>query len=43
MDSHNEGAASRADLTKALFMQMAPLSQGVISGMLFIDNPYWLC
>jgi hypothetical protein len=43
VDSHNEAAISRADLTKALFMQMAPLSQGIIYGVLMIDNPWWQC
>jgi hypothetical protein len=33
VDTHNEGAASAADLTKPLFMQFAPLSQGFIQDM----------
>jgi hypothetical protein len=32
-DTHNPNAPTVADLTKALFMEFAPLSQGVISGM----------
>ena len=43
VDSHNQLASTRADLTKSLFMQMAPLNDGIISGVLFIDNPYWEC
>jgi len=42
-DTHNQNASSIADLTKALFMQMAPLSQGVISSAVVFDNPYWEC
>ena len=32
-DTHQQSASSIADLTKALFLQFAPLSQGVISNM----------
>lgn len=32
-DTHNEGASTPCDLTKALFTQFAPLNQGIISNM----------
>lgn len=38
-DTHNENAATVADLTKALFTQFAPLGQGIIDNMRITDDP----
>jgi hypothetical protein len=38
VDTHKADAASIADFTKPFFMQFAPLSQGVISGMRVSDD-----
>lgn len=37
-DTHQQNASSMADFTKSLFMQFAPLSQGVIYGMRVSNN-----
>ncbi len=37
-DTHGAGYSTMADLTKALFLQFAPLSQGIINGMRISDN-----
>lgn len=38
-DTHNEAAESVADLTKSLFMEFAPLSQGKITNMRITNDP----
>jgi hypothetical protein len=43
VDTHNAGSGTMADLTKSLFMQFAPLSQGIISNMRVVSSAGLCC